>query len=109
MEYYFLLIDDDFGVFNTLLFFLPGSPYTLEILDASQISAYGEGLKLTQINHQASFNITAQGAQVDNLKVTVTGTVHNNNVVKIATNLCQVFIEKMVLHDILCKFFLFRN
>ena len=53
----------------------PGSPYTLEIVDASQVTAAGEGLSTVEVNRRAAFIVnTGHISSAGELRVDVTGT-----------------------------------
>ena len=53
-------------------YIISGSPYTLEIVDTSMVSAKGEGLSSVEINRKASFLVETHGASGGNIRATVT-------------------------------------
>ena len=48
-----------------------GSPYTLEIVDSSQVTASGEGLSTVEVNKRAMFIVNTHGASGGDVRVTV--------------------------------------
>ncbi|CAH1781771.1 unnamed protein product [Owenia fusiformis] len=53
---------------------LPNAPYSVNISDASNVNASGEGLELVPVNRVTSFNVT--GATMSDVEVTVTSPSH---------------------------------
>ncbi|XP_076435464.1 filamin-A-like isoform X7 [Babylonia areolata] len=49
-----------------------GSPYTLEIVDSSQVTLSGQGLSLVPVDMATTFTINTKGAGADNINVTIT-------------------------------------
>lgn len=56
-----------------------GSPYTIEFLDASQITAKGDGLNVVPCHRQAHFMVYARGGSLHDLSVRITGSQHLND------------------------------
>ena len=52
--------------------FFTGSPYTLEIVDSSMVTASGDGLMTAEVNRKASFIINTHGASGGDIKVSIT-------------------------------------
>ena len=52
---------------------LPGSPFSVDFLDASQITASGEGLSLVPTHRHTDFLVHAPVANLKELTVDVTG------------------------------------
>ena len=53
------------------LIYFSGSPYTLEIVDSSMVTASGEGLGAVEVNKTASFVVHTHGASASDIKVQV--------------------------------------
>ncbi|CAJ0934049.1 unnamed protein product, partial [Mesorhabditis belari] len=50
-----------------------GSPFLLDIADASSVSVYGENLRMASVGRPATFSVHAIGAQPKDITVTITG------------------------------------
>lgn len=54
-----------------------GSPFVLDIVDASSVSVYGENLRMACVDKLATFMIHAVGADSKDLTVTISGIEKN--------------------------------
>jgi len=52
---------------------LPGSPFTIDYLDASQMTAVGDGLSLVPAHRHAEFLVQTPAANLKELSVEVAG------------------------------------
>ncbi|XP_046560615.1 filamin-A-like isoform X1 [Haliotis rubra] len=52
---------------------IPGSPFWVDFMDASQITATGEGLSLVPCHRQTHFTVNAPGAALPDLNIRLTG------------------------------------
>ncbi|VDK29889.1 unnamed protein product, partial [Anisakis simplex] len=50
-----------------------GSPFILDIADASSVSVYGDNLRMTSVDRLSTFMIHAIGADLKDITVTITG------------------------------------
>jgi hypothetical protein len=50
-----------------------GSPFVLDIVDATSVSVYGDQLRTASVGKLTTFTIHAQGADVNDLSVTILG------------------------------------
>jgi len=55
--------------------FLLGNPFSFMVNDPNRVIARGDGLSMLQCGQQASFTITAPGAQLRDIDVKITGTI----------------------------------
>ncbi|CAI4233302.1 unnamed protein product [Auanema sp. JU1783] len=63
-----------------------GSPFILDIADASSVSVYGENLRMASVGNEASFMIHAVGADCRDIGVFITGPsgrVHNARILQV--------------------------
>ena len=56
-----------------MLFCFPGSPFKFTVIDASQVTATGEGLGLVPCNRSTGFAVHAPGARAQDLTVNILG------------------------------------
>ena len=54
-----------------VLFKCAGSPYSLEIVDTSMVSAKGEGLNSIEINRKATFTVDTHGSSGGHVRANV--------------------------------------
>lgn len=62
------------NIFVNFCWFL-GSPFILDIVDASSVSVYGENLRMASVGKLSTFMIHAVGADSKDLTVTIQGTI----------------------------------
>ena len=53
---------------------VPGSPFGFRVVDASKLTASGDGLRLAPCNKLSSFRILAEGARKDDLDIKINST-----------------------------------
>ncbi|KRZ40916.1 Filamin-C [Trichinella pseudospiralis] len=51
---------------------LKGSPFLLDVVDASSVKAYGSGLRTANVGHLATFHVAAQSVEAKEIAVVVT-------------------------------------
>lgn len=62
-----------FLTIHCLYFLNIGSPFILDIADASSLSVYGDNLRMASVDRLSTFTIHAVGADPKDITVTITG------------------------------------
>ena len=65
---------NSFILCGTAVYVLVGNPFSFMVNDPNRVIARGDGLSMLQCGQQASFTITAPGAQLRDIDVRITGT-----------------------------------